>query len=156
MHKHRANIQAQQTNEQVRSVAEKLDAEAMKTNKKLDAVQEELRAVTQEATRVMTRQYEQLRENLAQQLVAVKVESEERAEAGEAKLEELRVEVAGLRRSLEKQSDPQLALAQVVSVVGRPECSDYTGQGHYYGWSEPGDTGLCAGERGQPGERVWP
>ncbi len=54
MHKHRANIQAQQTNEQVRSVAEKLDAEAMKTNEKLDAVQEGLGAVTQEVRRFMT------------------------------------------------------------------------------------------------------
>ncbi len=97
----------------------KLDAQALQaqqTNEKLDAVQEGLRAVTQEARRFTTEQCEPLREDLAQQLVAVKTESEERAKVAEARVEQLREEVAGLRRSLEKQSDPQPAPAQVVNV----------------------------------------
>ncbi|KAK8404667.1 hypothetical protein O3P69_007723 [Scylla paramamosain] len=129
--------------------------------RKLDTVQEGLQDVMQQARRFTTEQCERLRGDLAQELAAVKVESEERAEAGEARLEELREEVTGLQSSLEKQSGPQPVPAQFPDMWGRPECPGYAVQGHYYAWSTPRDTGLCADDRGQPGERPslalpWP
>ncbi len=108
----------------------------------------------QQLRRFTTEQCEWLREDLVQQMVAVKVESKEYAEAGEARLEELREEVAGLQCSLEKQLATPSALPQIVGMVEWPECPKHTEQGQYYAWLEPGDTGLCAVERGQPGVAV--